>query len=43
VRASKQELVDVIADGVKNGSVSIPGKPSLEWNVPQTFTTEDLG
>jgi hypothetical protein len=41
VRATKQELLDLVAAALKSGILSIPEKPLLDWSVPQTFTVED--
>jgi len=37
VKASKQELLNLIAGAVKRGVLSIPDKPSIQWSVPQAF------
>lgn len=37
VKASKQELLNLIAGAVKRGVLSIPDKPSIHWSVPQAF------
>ncbi|MGH9583621.1 MAG: hypothetical protein ACRD4O_11855 [Bryobacteraceae bacterium] len=37
VRATKHELLDLIAAAIKNGALSIPEKPLLDWNIPQRF------
>ncbi len=41
VRATKQELLNLVAAALKSGSLSIPANPLLDWNVPQAFTVED--
>lgn len=37
VRATKHELLDLIANAIKKGALSIPDKPLLDWNTPHGF------